>query len=787
MLSIFIEIATGTNGQASSLNSLMERAHSSPVYALSTNDWLRFPFSTFTSQAKVLTYADLPIDTPWNADQKWTYKIQVQVLNKDGAVLESRDLEYKSTFYLYRSQNLGVFSPSFYLEKDAQPTQSLPTILNWQDLGKAALVRVRLLSKDKDIKTVFCRVYEPANITFNLRSFWEYLSPDDQERLAGGNLFDLPHLSSQEKKNLVRNLWKPIGPEGIPHETFQERTLYEIEPEGEPIIKPIPPVGMYVDANHQVAIPIPESGMQLRFQLTPFEKKATQSSFSLDSQLYSRKITDPQTNHFLTNKDGTFTHTFEKGILFVSTQTPAILRVFNSNGVEIVLEPASVKGYKLEKGESLEYKVIHDDKHPTPFRLDIRKLLSTPVKDIKAQSISYEMLDEHDTVIKSGSYTPIIIPSLYDRVAKDPTMILSDSDKIYFVLSENVKKIRFSSKASFLLTAYNRPPELPRTYNIPDDYYTYQSPDESLRRSWFYLQPVSADLLDQKGYNILLLSQPKPVEIDEIMLSGVYEWEELFPDGPWTSLYAFIPKDEHAPRPSQAQHVTYSPLPRTGTKDIEFKGLAGVKTIRPKLVYFKTSESPELLTLRVDGKTLLDENILGTQGEIELSPLSIGKHIVNINSPSNVKFFISHAVEKSNLYLKRQLISVKKGKTKFTYDKKDKATVILTLYVFGTPQQQNKITFNIKGPSSAENTPFPDYSIRTKIYNVHFLGDPISFLSPHKETYIPSEPIFIKLGEDLSPGTYSLTLETSEPAYVLLSQLTPGLHNKRGIVLEIQE
>lgn len=780
-----IETAIGINAQALSLQSLIEKARSSSVYDLSTDDWVQFPLSTFTLKAKVITHADLPANTPWNGDKKWEYKIQVQILNMAGAILESRDLEYESEFYLYRSQNLGVFSPAFYLEQDAQATQPLSTVLNWEDRGKAALIRVRLLSKDKDIKAVFCRVYEPANITFNLRSFWEYLSPDDQERLAGGNLFDLLHLIPQEKKNLVHHLWKSIGPQGIPNETFRERTLYEVEPEGEPIIKPVSPAGTYVDANHYIAIPVLENEMQLHFQLLPFEPTSKKSPFALDFQLYSRKLTDPQKSHFLTNKNGKFTHSFEKGLLFVSTQKPAILRVFKDHREEIIFKPASVKGYILEKGKSLEYEIVHDDRRPTPFRLDIRKLLSKPQDDIKIKSISYDLLDEHGKVIKSGSYTPTIIPSFYDRLVDDPTMILSDPDKIYFVFSDSVKKVRFSSESSFLATAYNRPPDLARTYYIPDDYYTYESPDESLRRSWFYLQPLNADLLDQKGNNVLVSVQPKPVEIDKVMLSGIYEWEELFPEGPWTSLYAFIPKDEHAPQPSQAQQVTYSPLLHAGEESIGFKGLAGVKVVRPKLAYFKPNEGPEPLALQVDGKEFLSENILGTQGEIELPPLSIGKHALNIDSPSNVKLFISHAVEKSEFYLKRQLISLKKGKTEFTYEKKDKDAVILTLYVFGNPQQQSKITFNIQGPASAENILFPNYSIRKKIYNVQFLGNPIFFLSPQKEKYLSSEPIFIKLGEDMSPGTYSITLESSEPLYALLSQLTPGFHNKRSVSMEI--
>jgi hypothetical protein len=544
---------------------------------------------------------------------------------------------------------------------------------------------------------------------------------------------------------------------------------------------------MYVDANHHIAIPIPESEMQLRFQLIPFEKTAIKSPFSLDFQSYSRKITDPEKSHFSTDKDGTFTHAFDKGILFVSTQKPALLRVFTKNGEEIVLEPVSVKGYKLEKGKSLEYQIIHDEKHPTPFRLDIRKLLSPPLNDIKSQNLSYEMLGEDDKVIKSGSYTPTIIPSLYDRVTEDPTMILSDANKIYFILSENVKKIRFSSEGPFLLTAYNRPPELPRNYNIPADYYTYESPEESLRRSWFYLQPINADLLDQKGEHILFNIQPKPIEIDQTMLSGVYEWEELFPEGKWTSLYAFVPKDLHAPRPSQAQQVTYSPLPHSGTETLVFQGLAGTKVVRPKLAYFKINESPEPLVLHADGKEILNERILGSQGEVELPPLSVGKHVLNMDSSSTIKFFISHATEKSEFYLKRQLLFLEKGKTKFTYEKKDKEAAILTLYVFGIPQKQNKITLTLHGPASTENTLFPDYSIRQKIYDVHFVGDPVVFLGSPKDAYVSSEPIFIKLAEDISPGAYSLTLETSEPAYVLFSQLRPGFHNKRSIVVEIQE
>ena len=54
-----------------------------------------------------------------------------------------------------------------------------------------------------------------------------------------------------------------------------------------------------------------------------------------------------------------------------------------------------------------------------------------------------------------------------------------------------------------------------------------------------------------------------------------------------------------------------------------------------------------------------------------------------------------------------------------------------------------------------------------------------------KERYCSAEPIFIKLGSDMPKGTYSITLRSSDPVYGLLSQLTPGLHNRSTTAVEI--
>jgi hypothetical protein len=98
------------------------------------------------------------LNIPWDPNKRWLYKIQVQAVSLNGIVIESRYLEYRSQWILYKSPDLGTYSPSFYLEKDAQPTLVNFALLNWSDKERAAFVRVRLVSEDIDVLAVYCRV-----------------------------------------------------------------------------------------------------------------------------------------------------------------------------------------------------------------------------------------------------------------------------------------------------------------------------------------------------------------------------------------------------------------------------------------------------------------------------------------------------------------------------------------------------------------------------------------------------------------------------------------------------
>ena len=93
---------------------------------------------------------------------------------------------------------------------------------------------------------------------------------------------------------------------------------------------------------------------------------------------------------------------------------------------------------------------------------------------------------------------------------------------------------------------------------------------------------------------------------------------------------------------------------------------------------------------------------------------------------------------------------------------------------------------SLKGAPSQEGKPLNDYTVREREYDVAFSGDPVLFFQPENQKYFASEPIFIKLGEDLPAGTYTLTIDIEKPLYALLSELLPGLHNKRSLSLELK-
>lgn len=783
----FLFLVTGNALNAFKVTqALLEHSNHTSVYQLSMDSWTLFPLSHRSYQAKLASHADLPLNTSWKPEQKWVYKLQVQVLNIKKEVLETRNLEYKGQFVLYTSEIFGTYSPSYYIEQNALPTLTYDTVLNWQNRERASFVRIRLLSKDKAIKAVYCRLFEREFIPErDLESYWNHLNPADQSRMAGGNIYDPSLLTLDEKKNLIRNLWKPVGPQGIPGENVQERTLYTVrEPEGDVRIKPILPAGLYMDIHHEAVIPLSQKETNLKFQLTSLT--SAKPPFPVHLKWYGRKPTDPTEIQLTTNSKGIFTHSFDKGRLVVSTDRPSTLRLFNEKGKEIILKPLAINAYKIEPKKSVEFEIAHKNGKPTPMRLNVYRILSDSLESSKKSKIFYDFLDKNGKIIKSGNMELLFEPSLYDTLAQYPATIVATPDKVYFVVPEQIKKMRFISETPLYISAYNRPNNLIRRYQIPEDYYIYESPEESLRRTWFSLPPLNDTKLEQEGRKVDILIQAQPIEEDENVKAGIYEWKEIFPQGKWFSRYAFVPKDPALPQLPQQSQVIYSPLPVAKSKTFTFKGLTGINFVRPFVAYFKKNEDLEPITIKIDGKPLLQEAILGTQGEVSLPPLGVGKHLIEVIAPSSVRFLMNQVVSKEKSYFKRQVIFLQEGETTFAYTKSKTDENILTFSLFGPLETREKISLSLNGPASQEEVSLNDYTVRQREYDVVFSGDPLLFLHPESKKYFASEPIFIKLGEDLPAGLYTITLKTNRPLYGFVSELSPGLHNKRTLSIELE-
>ena len=193
------------------LPQLLKKAVDIPVYELSEKEWLLFPFSNPTFEARIATHADISKKTPWNPEERWSYKIEVEILSLSGEIVEKRELSYHSQVLYYSSPKFGQYTPYFYAKGDVVPTLTKLSVLNWSDKNRGVYARVRLLEKNENITGVYCRMYEkPYILLQNLLSFWYRLDPESQLRLAEGNIFDLSFLSLDEKENLIRNMWVHI-------------------------------------------------------------------------------------------------------------------------------------------------------------------------------------------------------------------------------------------------------------------------------------------------------------------------------------------------------------------------------------------------------------------------------------------------------------------------------------------------------------------------------------------------------------------------------------------------
>lgn len=788
-------------------------------------EWLRFPLPPATREVKVLTHAGLPLSAENDVEKRYWYRLRCRIENVDGHPLADFRYHHYAGLTFFREPETGeVIAPRFYLDSGIVPADgkimpvhfdNFPGLLSNDgtseaSFSEAAFISFRLEWKDPSIHDALIRVYTKEKVSERkLGYLWRRLSPVEKAYLAKGNVYPPDFMTGKEKYHVLHHMWQPLGPLGVETVDYVKRQLYILKDiEGDPVQEaPIPPQGFLVDRRHRGIVPLPEGGGRIRLEILGIgDNGETNGAPGGDLRLrwFGAASTDRGAADISWSGDGAvFERMFEGGLIEIETNRDIVVRAFllrDGDSKEITPDPFRVRAYFLGSDTPVIYDIAHQNQRATPFRLDLRLFRPSPADAgfPDQATVEYALLDMANAVLEKGTILISADIARHDWLSgRLSDGLVSEPTTRFFNFSPAVARVRLTSEAPVMASAYNRLPGMTKKTRVPDDYYAYSLRDDNRQPSWFSFRPAAHERLVLSNRSPMLITQPRPPEIEPELEAGHYKWTSFTPETPWRGRYLFVPKEPGESIREEQLSSVYRRLPANREATLTFRSMAaGRRTVRPSLVFFRRDPAPARIAFFLDGRPFHRIGIAGKRGELNLPAISLGRRRVRISSPPDIRWYINHAGGGHRPYLKRFAKRIGPGpaqrRLEFVYEKPGPTEEVLMVHLFSPLGSRTDATLRarvLSGPRQT-NAPLEDWSLLDRRYIVRpdrsGRTAPSPVLHTQNDYTDPGRLLFLPMGRDLPSGRYRVRfdLENGPGGYMIFSKITLGQFEKRDFFRE---
>ena len=796
-------------------------------YQLPKKKWLTFNLPPATDAVKLVTNANIPQDIVPEPQTPFSYQMEYQIVDNKGRVLKSGVYEKRSkiTWFTDGIKQNDPFTASYYFSEPLVPADGRVTILNFQKQGpleKNIRVRLRLAGKDRIVSSVMVRLYHnPSSPEQKLIRRWNRSSRAKKEFLARSNVYTQDFLTEQEQHNLMRNIWRPLAPEGIAGNDYTPRKLYVIkEVGGTSLNQESFQEGLRIDPHLRCTIPVPEQGLGISFLFRALNSGLKGDEIGVSDipdphirlKWFGKGVT-PSAWDIPWQGDATrFSNAFSGGLIELSSDRPVTVQLFtkkNEQSIEITPQPLVTRTILVNSTQSVTYRISHVKQLATPFRIGIRKPSNQDRSDGSNQhrvathlpsTLHYDLLDKSGKKIHGDQVSLVLPASFYDRLIDGQDHLpISDPHYLYFNLPHNVAFIRLKSSEPLLVNAGNRSPtHMAKLTHVPEDYFKSQADDPYMQKqpTWFPLKPVGYNQLFENQRIHPVLFQHRPPEINPDIEAGQFQWDAFKPEQNTAGHFILIPAQKKEYQRDAALVSTYTPLSANTKIPVNVKSSGLRRTITPQLLFFqKEPDSPFSIRVSRNEMPYFTAQLMGPSGRLYLPPLSKGPQVLELNTSKNVDLMMNQITHFPGEYQfhKRFAYRLTPGNPiSIPYIKQTADDETLSLFVAFPfiASQRLKISATLHCSRSVPWGPFKKLTIRHRTFSIRSDNNgPVYILNSSQPMMGSRQRCFFPIRSDLKPGKYriSLSLDGKEGAYVVLYRVLPGLYSQQKLLKEARQ
>lgn len=748
------------------------------AYAIRPGQSIHFALNAPDRQLRLLTNAALAAGTDPEGDERHIYAIDYALVSDSDVLREGRYWFRGRGEFLLDKAGARLPINRYGGEAGLAVLSTQLSFLGYADVSGAEELRLTLAEVGPGMQEVAVRVYAHQPVAeARVASGWLRLSAAQQAELADRTTYGAELLDAQEKTNLVRNRWRPLGPRGAAGDQYTDRRLNSLDAgAGDLIRDAVVPAGIVMDAQRRALIAIPpgEGEIELLIERAPSQVGPAAADGPVIARWFGATAQERvQIEIAAAARPQRVRRAWAPGLIELESREPLVVRAWRVAGErrEVLTDAHQyLRLYRLDAQTPLEFEIAHDGSRATPLRLDLRRVLGASVERVPQQpTVRYALLDADSQMLGQGEIEVSALPSVYDQLVSAPGGgNVGEPVRQFFSLPPAVRRLRLLGDASVHAVAYTRPDDLPFRLSLPDDTQPWRSLAEQ-SPAWFLLPPRDGDARVREASTTLIEWQRRPPEWTR-QDAGALAWRDFNPDGAWSGHSVLVEQAPVADVSAEALASRYRPLPRGREQTFEFRAITPGLGFTPDLIAVGAGARGRVRVFW-DGQLVSDSNVGGDAVRIPLPEIAAGRHRLRVEAERG-EWFVNHTGGAASRHLLRFAARLAPGATlRYTIDKTSDAAEPLSAQLFAAPGAAVHVRTRLTGLQRTPNQPLAEWTHGERRFEVQGLDALSGWLMQERAPRVQgSGYLLMPLNGDLPRGRYSVevTHERGPEAHLLV-------------------